>query len=454
MHDTTLHRFWIYELMQIVSDNPPVVSINVAIGGPDGSFLTGCGGPALVATDPYAIERVDCIVSANGAGARGSVTLSTPAVSGLVFSGYALANLNFQPPVITALQSNNGPVNGGQVRSSSCCCVHYFLLSWCLALRESQRAFHSSLVSLQVLVVSGRGFGPNPQSIDDITIGSTSCASTAYISSTSVSCVTPSGVGYNLPVTVSIIGQSSTGGPLYSYRAPSISSINPNHIFVGTDDTIFAVNFQGSDFGTGANTIYSLAIGAVECGSIQWSSSTSVYCNSLSLFDVLGGAFIGSGNTTTLGVSIAVAGPLASSALLSGFTVLGPPTVTSVSPSTVSPGTLLTIRGGPFGYSLEDLTSIKIGGVECTSIAVLDISTASCTIPGGTGFGLAVVVKTAGGQSSTVTSASRVSYFVGQAAMSGMEPRNGPTLGTLSHLIHMKCSSTSHASGVSQGAIT
>jgi hypothetical protein len=100
---------------------PPVVTINVAITRSaysvafPGQFITSCTSAYLVPTPMYFTEQIDCIVGPNGAGISNGLSVTSPALTGFAASYSSVYNLNFQPPTIAALLSNEGPVSGGQV---------------------------------------------------------------------------------------------------------------------------------------------------------------------------------------------------------------------------------------------------------------------------------------------------------------------------------------------------
>ncbi len=215
----------------------------------------------------------------------------------------------------------------------------------------------------------------------------------------------------------------------YAYHAPSITSITPDHRFVGAFDEIFAVTLVGSDFGVSSDSIDELAVGGSSrsFSFVDWTSTSMVSTSYISLFDALAGTVVGAGNTTTVDVRIRVGGQ--TDILATGFTILGAPVITSISPSIVIPGTTLSIRGGPFGYVNADLRNITVGGVPCTQFFVLSLTTATCVVPSGEGLGVEVVVTNAGLRSSEVTSESRVSYSVGQAVFTSLSPTHGATQG-------------------------
>ena len=340
-----------------------------------------------------------------------------------------------QRPVITQLLSSPGPVTGGQVNGGHARCIAIVSSTYTRA--------------MQTLYIYGRGFGPNGASLDAVSIGGELCNDFAYQSPSIVVCNTPPGVGANLGVLVTVIGQSNsvTGTPTYSYRSPSLSLVRPSTVFT-TTAALLEQNFtiQGSDLGIDAITVSAIQIGAALCGDIVFHSSSSIDCLDLDLVAALGGSLPGAGNTSTVDVSVTVANQTGrrSAAIL----VIGPPVVTSVSPSVIQPGTTIIIRGGVFGFSSSDVASVSvhIGDVACSQISLLDPNSLSVVAPSNSGLNLPVIVTTAGLVSSSVSQAALVSYSVGQAVISAVRPQIGPTRGALGALHSVSCATERYLS--------
>lgn len=102
----------------VVDGFPPTIAPQVALDRSiTGEFVTGCTSVALVPTPQYATERLDCLLSPNGAGVDLLVALSTTAVSSQSWTYYQPGAIFFQAPVISSLSIYTGPVDGGQVCS-------------------------------------------------------------------------------------------------------------------------------------------------------------------------------------------------------------------------------------------------------------------------------------------------------------------------------------------------
>lgn len=171
-----------------------------------------------------------------------------------------------------------------------------------------------------------------------------------------------------------------------------------------------------------------MVIGASVCTNVSFVSSSTVACLNVDMRAALGGTFPGAGNSTNIDVTLTVSGGQ-NGTLRSGITVIGPPTVTSVSPSVITPFSVVTIRGGVFGYSAGSVQDVKIGGIYCSGINLVDSSTVTVVAPNSSGLNRPVVVYTAGYVPSAASASAVVSYSVGQALVSSVSPNHGPTLG-------------------------
>jgi hypothetical protein len=74
------------------------------------------------------------------------------------------------------------------------------------------------------IVVSGSNFGV---STPNVTVGGRNCPLVTFGNGV-IQCQTPAGVG-SVPVVVTVNGQSSDGSLQYTYAAPTVSSVSPNH---------------------------------------------------------------------------------------------------------------------------------------------------------------------------------------------------------------------------------
>jgi hypothetical protein len=93
------------------------------------------------------------------------------------------------------------------------------------------------------VTVDGRSFGFFDASAV-VTVGLSACASTLYVSDTSIKCVAPNGLGGNLNISVQIRGQISTAINVFSYFPPIISDAFPRLMnTTGGTITVIGQNF-------------------------------------------------------------------------------------------------------------------------------------------------------------------------------------------------------------------
>ena len=122
--------------------------------------------------------------------------------------------------------------------------------------------------------------------------------------------------------------------------------------------------------------------------------------------------------------NVVVTTPGGSATLAGGFTYIAPPTVASISSSAgpLAGGTSITITGNNF---VSDNSTVYIGGVAATNIAIIDNNTLTANTPSGTAGAKNVVVATTGG---TVTLAGAFTY-IAPPAVTNVSPSAGPLAG-------------------------
>ena len=244
-----------------------------------------------------------------------------------------------------------------------------------------------------VITLFGTNFGITPA----VFLGSSSCGISSSTSS-QIICSTPVGQGVGLGLVVSVGLQSSPAYP-YSYRPPSLNSVNPNVLPTAGNARI---TLLGLNFGTTPT----VTIGGQACdmsGSVV--SSTQIICNSppgqgtaqLVLVNVLG-----RDSTNSLPVNYA------------------PPAIFSVTPATADPsgGTLITLTGTNFGIS----SSVLLGTKVC-DVRQQNHTNIICQVPAGLGVNLPLVVNVAGQTNGLFT------YSYGAPIISSVTPLLLPTAG-------------------------
>lgn len=208
---------------------------------------------------------------------------------------------------------------------------------------------------------------------DDVTCGAAQYASTVTF---------PSVFGTNYFVFVTGF-QTAAGTFVLSTSCapvtPTIASINPTSGPVGTVVTIVGTNFS---------TATSITVNGLVITRFTIVNGTTI------IFTVPAGATTGTvGVTTANGTAT---GPV--------FTVILPPTISSMSPVTGPTGTVVTITG----TNLTGVTSITLNGVTITGFTVVNGTTITFTVPSGAATGNVVVTNAAGsstGSLFTVTTA-------------------------------------------------
>lgn len=305
------------------------------------------------------------------------------------------------------------------------------------------------------IVIAGSNFGPS-QGNGFVTFGSTQATTITSWSVTSITAVVPTGASTGNVVVTAAGGVASAGGSFTVTPAPSITSLTPNTGTIGSSVTIAGANFNAQGTGskvtfngtqatsitnwtstsitavvpTGATTgnVVVTAAGGVSSTGANFTVATAPSITSLTPTSGEPGASvtITGTNFTTITGTVTFNGQVASTsswsnasivavvpngassgnvvATASGlqsnsvaFTVLVP-SITSLNPTSGSPGVSVTITGTNFGTSAGTVTfagqSASITSWSDSSIVAVVPSTAS------TG---AVVVNNGGLQSNSIT---------------------------------------------------
>jgi outer membrane protein OmpA-like peptidoglycan-associated protein len=221
-----------------------------------------------------------------------------------------------------------------------------------------------------VVRITGSGLSD----VTGVTFGSSAGTSLTIDSSTSLVVTTPSGTSgaaVNVAATNGITTSTLTSA--FSYNGPVISSVSPA---TGSTAGSTAVHINGTNLSgcTGAT------FGGAAATSVSY-DSTNTRLNA----------------TTPAGTAgpVSVAVTCASSTgftLANAFTYGAPPTVTSVSPSTIwaSGGEAVTITGTNFANA----SAVTFDGTATSSFTVINSTTIKATSPAGSGSSKNVVVTT------------------------------------------------------------
>ncbi len=192
------------------------------------------------------------------------------------------------------------------------------------------------------ITITGTGFLSGAA----VTVGGTSCSGISVVSSTSITCTTPSGsAGAQDVVVTNTDTQAGTSVGGFTYEAaPTLSAISPTAGALGGGTL---VTLTGTNFLSGA----SVTIGAVNCIGVSVLSGTSATCTT------------GSHSAGATNVVFSNADSQ-SATLVAGYLYEAGPTFTSVSPTAgpLAGGTNITITGSNFLGS----PTVNLGGASCT----------------------------------------------------------------------------------------
>jgi rhamnogalacturonyl hydrolase YesR len=217
-----------------------------------------------------------------------------------------------------------------------------------------------------------------------VTFGGTAATSVVVVSSTSITAKTPAGSAGAVTVTVTNTGAPSgslTSGFTYIV-IPTVTGVSPNS---GSTAGGTAVTITGTNFATGATVTF----GGTAATSVVVGSGTSIT------------ATTPAGTAGAVTVTVMVNGQ--SGSLTSGFTYIGTPTVTSISPNSGSTagGTAVTITGTNFAAG----AAVTFGGTAATSVVVVSSTSITATTPAGSAGAVTVTVTNPGPESGSLASA-------------------------------------------------
>lgn len=206
--------------------------------------------------------------------------------------------------------------------------------------------------------------GSNFTGATAVTFGGTPAASFTVITPFLMTAVVASGASGNLAVTSP--GGTGTRTGFTFVTGPMITSFSPTGAGPGLTVTITGAGFTGAT--------------AVSFGGVAASSFTVISATQITAV-VAAGAASGNVSVTTPG----------GTSTLGGFTFVPPPTVTSFTPTSGSPGTMISI----IGTNLSGATAVSFGGVPASSFSVVSATQIAATVS--TGATGSVSVSTPGG---------------------------------------------------------
>jgi hypothetical protein len=301
------------------------------------------GGVGCTSLTVVSSTQITCTSPSHAAGAGNVIVTNPDTQTGTLSNGFTWVT----PPTVSGVSPVGGPAAGGTA-----------------------------------ITVTGSAF----QNGATISLGASGCNSVTFVSSTTLTCTTPS--GSNGAVNVSVTNPGGLSGTLtggFNYEAaPTVSTISP---VVGEASGGNGITITGTGFLTGAT----VTLGGVAASSVSVVSSTTITA-------------VTAAHTAQL-VDVVVTNPdTQSGTLTNGFTYSSQatPSISSISPigGNTAGGTALTITGSHFVSG----ATVKLGSASCTSVAVPNSSTITCTTPAqGTGP-VTVTVTGTDGQTATYNS--------------------------------------------------
>jgi hypothetical protein len=308
-------------------------TLTVSLTGSDGFFPENCRTVAWVSDN-----ELQC-VAAGGEGASISVYLTTAGVQ------FRAPNVfTFDSPVVTFFGAVNGPTSTGAS-----------------------------------LTLNGFNFGKFNRS-PNVLVGATLCQTTAWTTSTQLTCLTPTGTAEKQTLRVNVRELVYTVTNAFSFDAPVLTQFaQPNGaVSAGTTTTIYGFNFASDDRSATAK------IGVTVCGTTSWSSATAVTCALAPWYPVpsegIGTKLVTLTNSGQVGCK-------------SGGFTYDLPALTNAqranAPSTSS--ATISISGLNFG-TVNISPTIRVGNTACLSSQWVAATALICVTPVGATSSLAVSV--------------------------------------------------------------
>ena len=186
-------------------------------------------------------------------------------------------------------------------------------------------------------------------------------------------------------------------------NAPAVSSLSPS---TGAASGGTAVTITGTNFASGATVTF----GGTAASNVVVVNGTTIT------------ATTPAGSAGAVTVTVTVNGQ--SGSLINGFTYIGVPTVSSVSPNegSTAGGTAVTITGTNFASG----ATVTFGGTAASNVVVVNGTTITATTPAGSAGAVTVTVTNPGSQSGNL--ANGFTYAV-VPTVSSVAPNNGPVAG-------------------------
>lgn len=252
------------------------------------------------------------------------------------------------------------------------------------------------------LTLLGNSFGVN--GVATVTVDGTECVLTAR-SDVGITCNAPPAYGMDLPVLLTVAGQSSYMASV-SYGTAVMASISPDVVLPGNGSLKYDFTVTGSDLplpALASRYNITMMVGTVACPTVQLVSQTIIRCRN----------FVAPRSWATPLVVLNIRS-LADGTLLSALSrdLLRPqvaPVVTVVSTTSMPTAGNVTIRllGDGFGVVSTDVTAIFMNGVRCATWTWSSQAEVRFLLPAGVGANLPIQVQSRGG---LLSAAVNVSY--------------------------------------------
>jgi hypothetical protein len=367
-------------------DPPTIASVSPDVGAVTGGTLITITGTNFSASTTVSVGGVNCgsltVVSdtevtcrtPGGAAGGANVVVSTnDGMSATDVGGYTFR----LAPVITSVSPSIGPVGGG------------------ITVTISGSNFVGDVVP---------GVGPARVVFDATAV--TACT---WVDLSTITCPLP--VGTAGTKTVSVFngdGQSASLYPGVTYlAAPTVTAISPSFGSTAGGGT---VTITGTNFFSGATVTMGGA-----CTGVTVVNATTITCTRP------GGA-LGATNVTVTNVDNQ------NHTLVGGYTYLGPPTVSVVTPNNgpIGGGNTIVLTGTNFraGATVRLVNGTAV--FTCTSVAVASDTSLSCVVPAATAASYTVSVTNTDSQSGSLASGYR---YRATATISSVSPSTGRLAG-------------------------
>lgn len=253
--------------------------------------------------------------------------------------------------------------------------------------------------------------GSNFQMGATVTFGGVSASSVVFVNSGQLQAVSPAGTaGTTVSVTVrNPDNQSATLSNAYMYLAPpppTVTSVTPNTGVIAGNQV---VSIMGSGFQAGAAVLFggSNATGVVVVSSNEISALTPPHAAGIVDVQVRNGTQTGT--------------------LTGGFTYIGPPSISMVSPNSgpATGDTAVTITGTGF----QTGAIVRFGTIQATSVVVVSSTQITATTPASTAGTVNVQVENPDGQIGTLSAGFSFTAMAPPPAPAAVSPDTSTSTG-------------------------